>query len=606
MPRSVLVPVLLITLICAVVLGDNPSFASAAARAPQQTELSGIDVSSIQHLNGASISWSAVAAAGYSFAYIKATEGTYYTNPYYSADLAGAAGSGVMAGAYSFANPSTASGAAEADYLLGNSGYVNNGQMLPPMLDVEADPYQAGDTCWGLSASAMVSWISAFVSEIRARTGQYTLIYTSAGWWQQCTGSSSAFSSDPLSIASYGGTTPTLPSGGWQNWTIWQWTSTGSVPGVTGATDLDAFNGDSAALSSFARGIAPAPDQTQYWVATNSTGALEVFLRGGDGQFWTDYQTQAGNNSSWSGWYGMGGSWPGEPTVVLDGQGRLELFARGGDGQLWHAYETQAGNPASWSGFSPLGGRSPRDPVAIVLPSGAVDVWEVGGDLSIWHDHETSSGSVSSWSGWNGLGGFTPGQPAPIVEPNGEVELFARGTDGSLWRTFETSPGNEQSWAGWYGLGGVTPGQPQPVIESDGRVDLFVRGTDGSLWHRYQTAAGNEQSWSGWYGLGGYTPLDPAVGRNSDGRLEVLVIGGDGELFHNYETAAANSNAWSGWYSLGGSWPSPPALGVAAGKALQVFVVGGNGALWFSYETVAGRSTSWSGFYSLGGNWPSP
>ncbi|MBO0730508.1 MAG: CHAP domain-containing protein, partial [Acidimicrobiaceae bacterium] len=54
---------------------------------------------------------------------------------------------------------------------------------------------------------------------------------------------------------------------------------------------------------------------SRYWVASNSTGALEVFLRGGDSRFWTDYQRQAGNNASWSGWYPLGGTWPGEPSV---------------------------------------------------------------------------------------------------------------------------------------------------------------------------------------------------------------------------------------------------------------------------------------------------
>ncbi len=353
---------------------------------------------------------------------------------------------------------------------------------------------------------------------------------------------------------------------------------------------------------------APAPPATDSseWVATNSNGTLEALLRGDDGQFWTDFQTRAGSNASWSGWYPMGGAGPGEPAVVLDGQGRLELFVRGVDGQLWHDYETQAGNPASWSGFSALGGYLARDPVATVLANGAVDVYAVGGDGALWHDYETVAGSVSSWSGWHSLGGLSPGEPAPIVESGGRVDLFVQGVDDQLWQKYQTVAGSEQSWSAWYPLGGILPGPPAPVLESDGRVDVFVRGQDAQLWHQYQTAAGNERGWSGWQVLGGLSPLDPVVGRNSNGRLEMLVVGIDGQPWHDYQTVAAGSGSWSGWGPLGGLSSSPLALGVSATRGLQVFLVGRDTALWFDYQATPGSSSSWAGWYSLGGGFPSP
>lgn len=618
MPRSIFLPILVIAVIWSVTLAGKPAAVSAALEAHEQHQaprlglranavgqVSGIDISSIQHPSGAAIDWSTVAAAGYSFAYVKATEGTYYTNPYYSADFAGATGVGMEAGAYTFANPSGASGTADADYLLGYINYTDNGATLPPMLDLEGDPYQAGDTCWGLSTAAMISWISSFVNEVHVQTGQYTLIYTSAGWWSQCTGSSAAFSSEPLSVASYGTTSPTVPSG-WPNWTIWQFSASGNVPGITGATDLDYFNGNTAALDAFAKGVAPAPDQAQYWVATNSNGALEVFLRGGDGQFWTDYQTQAGNNASWSGWHPMGGSWPGEPAVVMDRQGRLELFARGGDGQLWHAYETQAGNSASWSGFYRLGGSWPRDPVAIAQPDGAIDVYAVGGDGQLWHAYQTQAAGSASWSGFYPLGGYWPGQPVLSLESDGRVDVFARGGDGRLWHRYQTVAGNEFSWSGWYRLGGAAGLDPAVARNSDGRLEVLLSGNGTAVSDLYETQAGNSSRWSGVASLGGDWPDNPTLGMNSNGRLEVFEIGADGRLWHAYQTVAANSTSWSGWHPLGGSWPSPPALGVNASKGLQVFLVGGDAGLWNAYETVPGNSASWSGFYPLGGDWPTP
>src|SRR5215472_5038540 len=56
------------------------------ARPPHSAK--GIDVASYQESPG--INWARVRAAGYRFASIKVTEGTYYINPYARADIAAA------------------------------------------------------------------------------------------------------------------------------------------------------------------------------------------------------------------------------------------------------------------------------------------------------------------------------------------------------------------------------------------------------------------------------------------------------------------------------------------------------------------------------------
>lgn len=50
------------------------------------------------------------------------------------------------------------------------------------MLDIEYNP--SGATCYGLSASAMVSWIKSFVDTYHTKTGRYPIIYTTNDWWQ--------------------------------------------------------------------------------------------------------------------------------------------------------------------------------------------------------------------------------------------------------------------------------------------------------------------------------------------------------------------------------------------------------------------------------------
>jgi lysozyme len=51
----------------------------------------------------------------------------------------------------------------------------------------------------------------------------------------------------PLWVAHYGVTQPTVPVP-WSGWTLWQYTDTGSVPGVAGNADINRFGHDKAAL----------------------------------------------------------------------------------------------------------------------------------------------------------------------------------------------------------------------------------------------------------------------------------------------------------------------------------------------------------------------
>jgi GH25 family lysozyme M1 (1,4-beta-N-acetylmuramidase) len=227
-----------------------PSSSSAAAAATNQatalTTVRGIDVASYQHQNGAAISWASVARAGYKFAAIKTTEGDYYVNPYAISDIVSAMSSGLYATVYHFAIPNITTGAAQAQFAVKYSKYRSGGRALPLMLDIEYDPYVNTDhtnECYGLSAAAMRTWISSFVSTARSLTGQYPIIYTTANWWDTCTGSSTAFGADPMWVAAYGVSSPPMPAG-WPAYTFWQYSSSGTVSGVStsGGTDLSYFN----------------------------------------------------------------------------------------------------------------------------------------------------------------------------------------------------------------------------------------------------------------------------------------------------------------------------------------------------------------------------
>jgi GH25 family lysozyme M1 (1,4-beta-N-acetylmuramidase) len=219
---------------------NGPLLGSARADA-----LQGVDVASYQHPNGERINWAKVAKSGIQFAAVKATEGTYYRNPFALTDLAQAKAAGLSVVAYVFAIPNgnggSAGATAQADYLL---TYLakGGGRMPPIMLDIEYNPY--GDQCYGLSQASMRSWIAQFSREVQAKTGQGPIIYGPVPWWQDCTGGTSRFGQFPLWVPDYTTAPRPMITKGWRDYAFWQYSSAGTVPGIhaPGNTDLDQLN----------------------------------------------------------------------------------------------------------------------------------------------------------------------------------------------------------------------------------------------------------------------------------------------------------------------------------------------------------------------------
>jgi GH25 family lysozyme M1 (1,4-beta-N-acetylmuramidase) len=218
---------------------------NAAKGAALPAALQGVDVASYQHPGGEGINWPKVARSGIQFAAVKATEGTYYRNPFALSDLAQAKAAGLSVIAYTFAIPNgnggSAGAAAQADYLVNYLASVG-GPLPPIMLDIEYNPY--GAECYGLSQPAMVSWIAQFSREVQARTGEDPIIYGPVPWWLDCTGGTAHFGQFPLWVPDYtSAPTPEITSG-WSTYGFWQYSSAGTVGGIDapGGTDLDQLN----------------------------------------------------------------------------------------------------------------------------------------------------------------------------------------------------------------------------------------------------------------------------------------------------------------------------------------------------------------------------
>jgi GH25 family lysozyme M1 (1,4-beta-N-acetylmuramidase) len=216
--------------------GARPAVAGAASE-----PLRGLDISAYQH-DGTPINWKLLARQGVRFIAVKVSEGTYYRNPYYPSDARDAGTAGLRVMPYAFANPSRSGGAATASFAVRTVRAVGAGRGragLPLVVDLENDPYKKATDCYGVSVAAMISWIAGFTGRAQALTGKWPIIYTTAAWWRECTGSTGRFRYDPLWLAAFGGTRPTVPSP-WAHWTFWQYDNAGFLPGI-GQTDLDYY-----------------------------------------------------------------------------------------------------------------------------------------------------------------------------------------------------------------------------------------------------------------------------------------------------------------------------------------------------------------------------
>ncbi|GAC1445233.1 MAG: hypothetical protein NVSMB55_25170 [Mycobacteriales bacterium] len=215
----------------------------------------GPDVASYQHPNGQAIDWHRVYNAGEQFTFIKATEGTTYTNPYFAGDWSDSANAGLIHGAYHYARPSAdmTTAQSQAQFFANTIGPQNVPGTLPPILDLEENG--------SLSPASLQAWTTTFLSTLQDLTGRTPIIYTYPYFWTHQMGNSTAYTGYPLWIANYGVSSPTTLT--WPTWTFWQYSSSGTVDGINtpGGTDVNQFNGSPQQLSDFALGSPPPPVQ---------------------------------------------------------------------------------------------------------------------------------------------------------------------------------------------------------------------------------------------------------------------------------------------------------------------------------------------------------
>jgi GH25 family lysozyme M1 (1,4-beta-N-acetylmuramidase) len=243
--------------------------------------LAGIDVSSAQ----GQIDWTQVAAAGVQWAAIKATEGVSYTNPFYAPDLAGARAAGLRVIHYHYGLPAWNAAADEAAYFLSVvQAVVRSGDILS--LDLEEN--QEGRTLPADVGPWALAWFAAAEAPW---SGYLGIQYTNLDLIQNHGLAAVGATNRGLWLASPGNPNPPTPPP-WSVIAIVQTSWTGSVPGIGGAVDVDAFEGDASAFDRYGipQPAKPAFDTTArlqlcgYAAGGSSRADLVAWLSGfGDG-----------------------------------------------------------------------------------------------------------------------------------------------------------------------------------------------------------------------------------------------------------------------------------------------------------------------------------
>ncbi|MFJ7213421.1 GH25 family lysozyme [Amycolatopsis sp. NPDC098790] len=460
--------------------------AARAAGLPPGYSINGIDVSSHDHASGKTVNWANQKAAGDEFAFVKATEGTGYTNPYFDQDYHGAKNAGLYTGAYAFGRPDLGNAVGQANYFVDHLQWATDGRTLPPFLDLEW-PYSSLNLpdCYGLGQSDMRTWISSFLNQVKARIGRTPMIYTNVNWWNPCTGGSTAFSGYPLDIASCNSAPPSVPGWG-TRWTFWQYDIDACGRGA--AHDSNVFNGSLAQLAALAGGSGGGANGVSAGDVTGD-GRADLVARMPDGSL-SLYKNNGSNTSPYDSGTLVGSSWQGFSWFRagdVTGDHRADIVAAKPDGSLWlytnngssSPYDTGTLIGSAWQQFSNV-------TLADVTGDGRADLVAAKPDGTLWlytnNGSNTSpySTGIQVGAGWEA---FTSVLGEDVTGDH-RADLVAAKPDGTLWLYTnggsDTAPysSGTQVGAGWAQFDRIQAGD----VTGDGRADLTATKPDGTLW----------------------------------------------------------------------------------------------------------------------------
>ena len=175
--------------------------------------------------------WNAAHAAGVTHAYIKASDGGGWVDPKFKENWQGAKDVGIQRGAYHYYRNHVAPLTQAALFLEQLGDDVGE---MPPALDVE-------DTGSILVADHLLIWLE----DVESKSGARPVIYTAKWYWDEHVTGATWASYYKLWVAHYTDSGQVMIPKDWNNWWLWQYSSTGDgeLYGAQSTNiDLNRFN----------------------------------------------------------------------------------------------------------------------------------------------------------------------------------------------------------------------------------------------------------------------------------------------------------------------------------------------------------------------------
>lgn len=193
--------------------------------------ITGFDVS---HNNG-KIDWLKLKSMGFTFCFIKATQGITFVDPMFEENWTLAGESGFLRGAYHFFTPNQ-DPYSQANLFMKTLSTCKTPAELPAVLDFESRGQ-------AVPAQTQIDYALNWLVSIEKMTKKIPIIYTGYYFMSEL-GNPPMFSSYPLWVADYEVEVPKIPMP-WHDWSFWQYTN--KTPDGW-ALDLNYFQGDAYAL----------------------------------------------------------------------------------------------------------------------------------------------------------------------------------------------------------------------------------------------------------------------------------------------------------------------------------------------------------------------
>lgn len=169
-----------------------------------------------------------MAGQGYTFAFVKATEGDDLKDPAFEDHWLAMKKAGITRGVYHF-YVTEDDPVEQARFFIDAVKLESND--LTPVVDIELIGHH--------TQPGLVERFRKWLELIEEHYGVKPIIYTTAGFWNRHL--SAEFGDYPLWVAEYDVAEPRLPKG-WATWHLWQWQGDAVVDGVERNADITRLN----------------------------------------------------------------------------------------------------------------------------------------------------------------------------------------------------------------------------------------------------------------------------------------------------------------------------------------------------------------------------